>query len=597
MNGLSRLVVLTKPGLNFHIMDGNMCEDIATIWMKFPRVGRKPFILGSVYREHKLINRPGPNLSGSLQNERWSKIVDQWESIQGEGQVLVAGDLNLDHSRWDNPEYEHMNMINELRDKIETLGYVQMVRGPTHFWPNRRSSLVDHSWTNSPDTIVSCRNILRPVADHNMIETVLKLKGRIKTKMEIRKRKWSQLDHQRFKDSIAEVNWNKIYEIDDANLAYNYLEENIRKCLDQQIPIVKIQPAGTGKCWMKKETKDMITTRNELKAEAHKSNDPSTWKKFRQIRNKIVDKIRKDKKEYLLGLYKDVDRLKDTKSLFRLTKEQLGWGQGGPPTSLIIEGKLIAKPCEIAENLSKFFQSKIKKLLENISENTGDPLLLLKKTLARWKGLKYRPKFSLTTATLQEVNSILKELKSSTSTGNDELDSTSLKLVAPIILGPLQHVINISILSGTFCNKWKLGKLIPLFKGGEDDKQSMKSYRPISMLPIVSKITERIIQKQVMTYMMNTRQLNRNLHAYRNLFSTTTAALQLTDFTCEAADNGLIAQALLLDQSAAFNCVNAQILDDKLELYGFDTDTRKWFRSYMSHRLQYVVIGAAKSNI
>ena len=125
----------------------------------------------------------------------------------------------------------------------------------------------------------------------------------------------------------------------------------------------------------------------------------------------------------------------------------------------------------------------------------------------------------------------------------------------------------------------------------------LKSYHPISLLPLVSKITERVIQNQVLRYMNDTKQLNKNLHAYRNLYSTTTAALQLTDFTCESADKGMIAQALLLDQSAAFDCVNAAILDSKLDLYGFTEESRRWFRSYMDKRSQYVVIGATRSRI
>ena len=152
-------------------------------------------------------------------------------------------------------------------------------------------------------------------------------------------------------------------------------------------------------------------------------------------------------------------------------------------------------------------------------------------------------------------------------------------------------------MSQKFCNKWKLGKLLPLLKGGEDDKTAAKSYRPISLLPVVSKIAERAIQIQVLNFMKNSRQFNKNLHAYRNLHSTTTAAIQLTDYYCEAADNGLVAQALLLDQSAAFDCVNAKILDQKLELYGFSKNTRNWFSSYMSNRSQYVAIGAGKSAI
>ena len=83
-----------------------MEADISTIWLKFSRKGRKPFLIGAVYCEHKLLNRhgPGPNVSGNYQEQRWRKTLEQWTSTQGAKEMLIAGDINLDHICWDNPE-------------------------------------------------------------------------------------------------------------------------------------------------------------------------------------------------------------------------------------------------------------------------------------------------------------------------------------------------------------------------------------------------------------------------------------------------------------------------------------------------------------
>ena len=96
--------------------------------------------------------------------------------------------------------------------------------------------------------------------------------------------------------------------------------------------------------------------------------------------------------------------------------------------------------------------------------------------------------------------------------------------------------------------------------------------------------------------MNDTGQFNCNSHAYQKLVSMTTAVLQLTDYSVEAADNGYIAQMIMLDQSAAFDCVNSKILIDKMKLYGFSKETCNWFSSYMEGRTQYVSVGAAKSS-
>ena len=108
---------------------------------------------------------------------------------------------------------------------------------------------------------------------------------------------------------------------------------------------------------------------------------------------------------------------------------------------------------------------------------------------------------------------------------------------------------------------------------------------------------EHAIQKQILNYMDESKQWNKNLHGYRELHSTTTTLLQVTDFINEAADEGQISNAMLIDQSAAFDMVDPEILDQKLALYKFSDKTRNWLRSYLSHRSQYVNVGAAKSNI
>ena len=145
--------------------------------------------------------------------------------------------------------------------------------------------------------------------------------------------------------------------------------------------------------------------------------------------------------------------------------------------------------------------------------------------------LHSRTEFELREVTLLEVTNILKELSNSTTMGPDELDALTLKLVSKSITKSIHHILNLSILTQTYCNKWKLGKLLPLHKGGDEDKLSSKAYRPISIIPIIKNIMEMTMQQQVLKFMENSGQFNKkNIHAYRSIHSTTTVALQLTDY-------------------------------------------------------------------
>ena len=596
--GVARLVVLAKLELNYKVMDENMNLETPSIWLKFPRRGQKPFIFGTFYREHHIINQPTPNLTGDIriQRTRWNKFLDQWAAITPGTEAMVAGDFNLDHLKWTSNDHGNHYMMEDTKIKIETIGFTQHVKEPTRFMRNTTPSLVDHVWLNNPIRMIHCKNKSRPVADHNMVETLLKLKGKINNSQETMRRKWKLLNLEKFKNRIEAMNWDSIYNTTDPDIAYNILETNMKSALDEQIPVRRVQPKNKMKSWVTSETAEMIKERNTQRTTAVNTDSVEDWNKFRKTRNKVTELLRQDKKKYFSDMYTKIDSEGDTKSLFRITKEQLGWEQGGPPTTLISNGKYHMKPREVAEVMSEFFVNKVRKIKSSLPLNNLDPLTLLRKSMDKWENKHLRPEFNLEEISLIETLEILKELDNTTTMGLDQLDPFSLKLVAATISRPLQYIINLSITRKKFCNKWKLGRLIPLYKGGKLSRQDPSAYRPITILPIVAKIVERAIQRQVVKFMETSGQINTNTHAYRQLHSTTTAAIQITDFISGAADRRKISNLMMIDQSSAFDCVDGLILDSKLEVYNFSRETRQWFRSYMSERSQQVSVGASLSS-
>ena len=472
-----------------------------------------------------------------------------------------------------------------------------MVRGATRFGPNSMPSLIDLAWVNNPASVVHCKNLSRPVADHNIIFTMMRLKGKIRNKNEIVSRDWKHFNQDGFKKRIEGMKWNEIYGLDDPNLAFSFLEEKMQVALDEFAPIKRIQPARRNKNWIQNETLELIKDRDLLKDIAVETNNENDWKLYRSTRNRVTLKIKKDKMNYFKDLYNRAEGNKDTKSLFRISKEQLGWVSEGPPTALSVEGEYITKPYAIAEKMSEYYEKKIDKLKQAIPTNNTDPTRLLRTSMENWSKAANRTEFQFRDVTLLEVTTILQELGNTTTMGYDKLDPMTLKLVALTIMRPIQHILNLSLKTQTYVSKWKLGKLLPLHKGEGCDRLSMSSFRPILILSIVSKIMEKAVHLQVFNYMDSTNQLNKNLHGYKTLQSTMTAMIQLTDFIGEAADANLISNAMMIDQSAAFDCVEDSILNEKLGIYNFSDNVRAWFRSYMSYQSQYINIGASDSNI
>ena len=180
---------------------------------------------------------------------------------------------------------------------------------------------------------------------------------------------------------------------------------------------------------------------------------------------------------------------------------------------------------------------------------------------------------------------------------SDKIDAKTLKIACPVIAPVIAHAINLSLGTSYFPPKWKLVRIIPILKSKGLDRNSPASYRPICQLPILSKLAERVVQRQLLSYLEESAQLHENHHAYRNRCSTITALTQLMDQAAVAADLNSITTSMNLDLSAAFDCVSHAILKEKLKFYGLDKQTQDWLSSYLDFRSGFIVIGSASSSI
>jgi hypothetical protein len=101
--------------------------------------------------------------------------------------------------------------------------------------------------------------------------------------------------------------------------------------------------------------------------------------------------------------------------------------------------------------------------------------------------------------TINGVLEALKSLKTCKSTGTDNISARFLKIAAPVIALSIAKIINMSLETAVFPTRWKTANVIPLYKDGERD--NVTNYRPISILPVVSKIIERHVHNHLYAYM------------------------------------------------------------------------------------------------
>ena len=124
----------------------------------------------------------------------------------------------------------------------------------------------------------------------------------------------------------------------------------------------------------------------------------------------------------------------------------------------------------------------------------------------------------------------------------------------------------------------------------------MSNYRPITVLPILSKILEGLVHTQIYSYLCENKILSQSQFGFRPKLSTSTALAFFTDSILDNADNGLITASVFLDLNEAFDTVDHNILLRKLKLIGLDSKSLNWFESYLSNRLQKTSISNTLSS-
>jgi hypothetical protein len=185
-----------------------------------------------------------------------------------------------------------------------------------------------------------------------------------------------------------------------------------------------------------------------------------------------------------------------------------------------------------------------------------------------------------------EILKIISRLKPKTSCGDDGLSLKILKVIKTPISKAMSVIINQSFKTGIFPTSLKLAKVIPLFK--KLDPSMFDNYRPISLLPSLSKIIEKVVHKQIYEYFHQHKLFYQLQHGFRPLHSTETATVSFIDMILNHLDNDKLPFSIFIDLSKAFDTLNHHILLHKLNYYGIQEISLQWFESYLSHRPQYV---------
>ena len=164
-----------------------------------------------------------------------------------------------------------------------------------------------------------------------------------------------------------------------------------------------------------------------------------------------------------------------------------------------------------------------------------------------------------------------------------------LKIAKTVISTPLMEITNNSILQGTFPEKLKLAKVVPVYKS--DDATDPNNYRPISLLSIFNRIFEKLVYKRLKSFLEVNDVFYKSQYGFREKHSTQHAILDIVNKIQSNMDKGMYSCGIFIDLKKAFDTVNHTLLLKKLYHYGVRGIVNDWFSSYLDGRSQVTQIG------
>ena len=510
-------------------------------------------------------------------------------------EIILCGDYNIDLLKmYDRPKFV------DFFDTFCSYNYLPKITLPTRLGENS-ATLIDNFFSNlSVDCLTSPTYIITSqISDHMPYLMILNsVSKNIRPPKYIQITKMNAENIQRFQDKFESANIFENLEqnsMSNPNKNCNTIVENIRNIKAETMPTKKVKfkkHKHKHSNWITQGIICSIKYRDKLYTTLKKTHTSSeqydTLKINLRTYNKILrQNIRNAKQihyETCFNQYKH-----DIKSTWMTIKEVMGKGAKADkyPESFRHGNKTLTNKQDIVNHFNNFFTNLGPTLASKINNHSS-------KSYKNFLKNKTKTSFNFELVTEKEIEKTISELCPKNSFGHDEISTNHLKTLKKPISKSLALIVNQCLKTGIFPENLKLAKVIPIYKKG--DPSDMNNYRPISLLPSISKVIEKVVSKQLTQYLIRNNLINMNQYGFRPGYSTELAALHVIDKVTKDLDKKLIPINIYLDLSKAFDTLNHEILLNKLNHYGVSNIELTFFRNYLSNRKQFVQMGDTKSS-
>lgn len=476
--------------------------------------------------------------------------------------TIILGDFNTCLIRDD-------GRSRKLRSLVSSVNMHILQLNATHHAPHCNPSLLDLIIVSDPSKVATHGQLSASFSYHDLLFLSYKIRPPKRKSKFLFLRSFKNIDMDRLMEDAGRIDWSPVYDCNDVDSMVSLFNKLVLELYDKHAPLKKVKVKHLPAPWLSDGIKQQMSKRDKAKRRYRRDPTEENWSSYKKLRNRCSRLCRDAKRRHIHNSIKNFN----TAQVWQFLKS---FGIGKVANDSAPEINLNA--------INEHFSKSPVTLDDNVKSSTLNYLSSL--SLPNCSSFSFRP------AAEGDIKRAILSI-STKAVGDDGLHLQMLLPILNVLVPVILHLVNYSLFTSSFPSAWKKAHVLPLPK--VSNPSSVTQFRPISILPILSKVLESVVNNQLSNYLSSNSLLSPYQSGFRPGHSTVSALVKITDDIRLAMEHKLLTVLVLLDFSSAFNSVDFDILLGILSSLGVSSSAAAWFNSYLRGRSQSVRCNEASS--
>ena len=528
----------------------------------------KNSIIGIIYRP------PGTDMESFL-----NFLNDTLGRVGSNKNIYIMGDFNINILN-----SESHNYTSQFVDAMYSKSLFPLINKPTRS-SSGSSTLIDNIFSNNIfEQRLHSGIFYTDITDHFPVFSILSGTNMEMSNKCIKSRSFTTRNKINFRNEVNNTDFNDILQSNDCKHAFSLFHNRICQLFEKCFPLqAKTIKYANRKCYLTPGLKKSIMIKNKLYLKYKRNPTPENLAHYKFYKSKLNRIVRNQERSYFNSKINDLKG--NVKKTWSVIKEVINKNKNTKINNkFLVNGEITEDRTIITNKFNDFFT--------NIGPNLAKEIADTDKSATDYIQVPNLRSVCLIDTTESEVARVIAGLKNS-SPGWDNITADCLKSNAKVLSTILTHLINLSFSQGHFPNELKIARVAPIFKSG--NPFSFSNYRPVSILPVISKVFERVIYSRLLDFLNKHKIFYEYQFGFRENHNTNLALITLVDKIGLSISKNESVLGLFLDFKKAFDTIDHNILIKKLEKYGVRGISLNLIKDYLSDRFQFVKYNDATS--